>query len=169
MVKMNKKRGQAALEFLTTYGWAFMVILVMIGALAYFGILSPDRFLPQRCNVGPEFSCDEFVAIRVDEDFGGQTSLKVRFTNTLGQTIEVNDITRASHPQQTLENPSTSCDWSSGQILAGNPVEINCTFSPDFSPPPGAKMKFTLDMLYTPVGRTFQQPLTAEIFVTLQP
>jgi len=35
---MNKK-GQAALEFLMTYGWAFLVILVMIGALAYFGFI----------------------------------------------------------------------------------------------------------------------------------
>jgi nicotinamide riboside transporter PnuC len=39
--KMNKK-SQAFLEFLTVYGWAFLVILVMIGALAYFEILSPS-------------------------------------------------------------------------------------------------------------------------------
>ena len=39
------RRGQAALEFLTTYGWAFLVILVMIGALAYFGVLDPERFV----------------------------------------------------------------------------------------------------------------------------
>lgn len=34
------KNGQsAALEFLTTYGWAFLVILLMVGALAWFGVL----------------------------------------------------------------------------------------------------------------------------------
>lgn len=37
-------KGQAALEFLTTYGWAFLVILVMIGALTYFGVLAPAKF-----------------------------------------------------------------------------------------------------------------------------
>jgi hypothetical protein len=36
---LNKKNVQEALDFLTTYGWAFLVILVMIGALAGFGIL----------------------------------------------------------------------------------------------------------------------------------
>ena len=32
------KKSQAALEFLTTYAWAFLVIIIMIGALAYFGV-----------------------------------------------------------------------------------------------------------------------------------
>ena len=35
------RKGQAAMEFLMTYGWAILVVLVVIGALAYFGILSP--------------------------------------------------------------------------------------------------------------------------------
>ena len=46
---MFRKKGQAAMEFLMTYGWAILVVLVAIGALAYFGVLSPDRFLPERC------------------------------------------------------------------------------------------------------------------------
>ena len=37
---MNRKA--ISTEFLTTYGWAFLIILIMIGALAYFGILSPS-------------------------------------------------------------------------------------------------------------------------------
>ncbi len=45
---MNKK-GQAALEFLMTYGWAILVVLAAIGALAYFGVLSPSKFLPDKC------------------------------------------------------------------------------------------------------------------------
>ena len=53
-------RGQAALEFLTTYGWAVLVLLVMVASLSNFGILSPDRFLPERCLVGGGFSCGGF-------------------------------------------------------------------------------------------------------------
>jgi hypothetical protein len=44
---MNK-RGQAAMEFLMTYGWAIVVVLAAIGALAYFGVLSPQKLLPDR-------------------------------------------------------------------------------------------------------------------------
>ena len=56
---MNK-RAQAALEFLTTYGWAFLVILIMIGTLAYFGILSPGKYLPNRCTFGSELQCIDY-------------------------------------------------------------------------------------------------------------
>jgi uncharacterized protein (UPF0333 family) len=38
------RKGQAAMEFLMTYGWAILVVLAAIGALAYFGVLSPDKF-----------------------------------------------------------------------------------------------------------------------------
>jgi len=42
------KKSQAAMEFLMTYGWAILVVLVAIAALAYFGVLSPEKFLPDR-------------------------------------------------------------------------------------------------------------------------
>jgi len=31
---VNQKKGQAAMEFLMTYGWAILVVLIVIGALA---------------------------------------------------------------------------------------------------------------------------------------
>ena len=53
MAKSSRK-SQAALEFLTTYAWAFLIIIIMIGALAYFGVLSPSKLLPDRRNFGSE-------------------------------------------------------------------------------------------------------------------
>ena len=35
------KRGQAAMEFLMTYGWAILAAIIAIAALAYFGVFSP--------------------------------------------------------------------------------------------------------------------------------
>ena len=52
------KKGQAAMEFLMTYGWAILVVLIAIGALAYFGVLNPSRFLPESCTLIAGFSCD---------------------------------------------------------------------------------------------------------------
>ncbi len=53
------KKAQAAMEFLMTYGWAILVVLVAIGALAYFGVLSPDNFLPKKCTVSPGIACTD--------------------------------------------------------------------------------------------------------------
>jgi hypothetical protein len=42
------------MEFLMTYGWALLVILLVLAALAYFGMLNPDRFLPDKMSVSDQ-------------------------------------------------------------------------------------------------------------------
>lgn len=47
---MINKQGQAAMEFLMTYGWAILAAIIVIGVLASFGIFnqplyhSPESF-----------------------------------------------------------------------------------------------------------------------------
>ena len=53
------RKAQAAMEFLMTYGWAILVVLVAVGALAYFGVLSPDNFLPNRCTLPSGIGCTD--------------------------------------------------------------------------------------------------------------
>jgi len=57
-MKSYYNKSQVALEFLATYGWAFLVILIMIAALSYFCILSPSKLPPDRCNFGSEFDAE---------------------------------------------------------------------------------------------------------------
>ena len=83
-ISMNKK-SQAALEFLTTYAWAFLVIIIMIAALAYFGILQPSKILPSRCNFGSEIRCVDY---RID-DAG---TFNLRLQNNLGEPIVIGDV-----------------------------------------------------------------------------
>ena len=45
------------MEFLMTYGWAILVVLAAIAALAYFGVLSPEKFLPEKCLIEVGFTC----------------------------------------------------------------------------------------------------------------
>jgi hypothetical protein len=81
---MMRRKSQAALEFIMTYGWAILVVLVAIGALAYFGVLSPDRFLPAKCTLQAGLACLDHKAT-ID-------SLQVRITNSLGYDITVNSV-----------------------------------------------------------------------------
>lgn len=72
-------KGQAAMEFLMTYGWAILVVLVAIGALAYFGVLSPDNFLPKKCTVSPGLACTDHKAT--------STQLQVVLRNGMGDDL----------------------------------------------------------------------------------
>ncbi|HIH42027.1 TPA: hypothetical protein HA246_00090 [Candidatus Woesearchaeota archaeon] len=81
-----KKRGQAAMEFLMTYGWAILVVLVVIGALAYFGVLNPQSFLPKKCQFSTGLVCSDHVLRSSGE-------LVLRINNGLGNDITINNIT----------------------------------------------------------------------------
>ncbi len=77
------KRGQAAMEFLMTYGWAILVVLVAIAALAYFGVLSPARFLPERCLLAPGLAC-------LDHSVSAASGVSLVVQNSLG--YDLNDL-----------------------------------------------------------------------------
>ncbi len=75
-----EKRGQIFLEFLFTYGWAILAVLVSLGALAYFGVIKTDRFIPEFCVTEAGISCDDFVVYD-----SGQIFLQT--TNYLGKEM----------------------------------------------------------------------------------
>ncbi len=81
-MKRVQKRGQAAMEFLMTYGWALLVVLIAIGALAFFGVLNPSRFLPQQCVLGPGLACADFKVTSVDQ------KVQITVQNGLGEDLK---------------------------------------------------------------------------------
>ena len=84
---MHNRKSQAAMEFLSTYGWAFLVILVIMGVLAYFGILNPSKFLPSRCSFSPEFGC---LDSQMDSGSGSANGIvRLRLKNNAGKAISI--------------------------------------------------------------------------------
>jgi uncharacterized protein (UPF0333 family) len=81
---LMNKRGQAATEFLMTYGWAMLVVVVAISALAYFGVLSPDQFLPEKCILPPGIVC-------VDHKVTA-SSVQLYLQNSLGYDITIDAV-----------------------------------------------------------------------------
>jgi hypothetical protein len=72
------------MEFLMTYGWAIMVAVLAIGALSYFGVLSPDKFVPKRCALEPGIGCMDF---RIDE-----STVTLVLRNGRGEDININSV-----------------------------------------------------------------------------
>ena len=111
---MNHK-GQAALEFLTTYGWAFLIIVIMIGTLTYFGIFNPGQVLPNRCTFGTEFQCVDYQISATGNTF------KLKLRNNVGDPLTVDQIVLNSDNGAALlcvpQNPSAypwTETWRSG-------------------------------------------------------
>jgi hypothetical protein len=78
------RRGQAALEYIVTYGWGFLVIVVVLGVLAYFGLLSPSRYVPQRCDFGAQMQCVDYKL--------QNGNVYVQFRNNFGDDIVIQSI-----------------------------------------------------------------------------
>ncbi len=85
---MMSRRAQAAMEFLMTYGWAILVVLVIIGALAFFGVLSPDSLMPEKCSLPLQLACKDFS---VTDGPTGDTFI-ISFVNNAGRAMVIRDF-----------------------------------------------------------------------------
>jgi len=129
-----EKKSQAAMEFLMTYGWAILVVLIAIGALSYFGILSPDRFLPMRCTLPSGIACIDHEVTDVFGPGNGEAYIVIR--NGLGYNMETISIAASGCTGGTTESlikngesqilTATGCTVTSGEKYSG---QINITYT----------------------------------------
>ena len=158
------KKGQAAMEFLMTYGWALLIVLVAIGALAYLGVLNPTRFTPDQCTVSPGFTCLNYKgdASGNGRDGGVVTNQDVIFSlqNGLGQSLSgpgggVVPIGITLTPA-TTGGAATTCALSSTSPTSwADGATVDFDFScipPDASPAQGDKFKGTITLTYRTGG-----------------
>jgi hypothetical protein len=76
-------KGQTAIEYLMTYGWAILIILIVAGVLAYYGIFAPSGFL------GPSSSGFAQLAVVSPWDLNAVGDLRVLLENRVGSEIHV--------------------------------------------------------------------------------
>lgn len=115
------RKAQAAMEFLMTYGWAILVVLVAIGALAYFGVLSPDNFLPKKCTVSPGIACTDHKLVR--NAAAADTSVQVVLRNGMGSdltsvAVKLEGCTAALTGATTIANGDQQTYTQTGAVCA---------------------------------------------------
>ena len=103
------RASQAALEFLLTYGWAIMVFLVVVGSLSYFGVLSTDSFLPNKCSLPSGISCLDYEV--------GTSSINLVLQNNFAETIAIDRI-------DVAKKDSDSCSYAQTVNLKNNAKAI---------------------------------------------
>ncbi len=115
---MFKKRGQAAIEFLTTYSWAILIILLMVGALTYFDLFSTDRFISEECSLGNQIVCVE-AALFQNGDF------RLRVLNNHPVDIIVSDVVIRR------DNQDLNIDFSDQTLQRGETKALEISFNDD--------------------------------------
>ncbi|MFP4567572.1 MAG: hypothetical protein ACLFN8_01380 [Candidatus Woesearchaeota archaeon] len=142
-----KRKGQAAMEFLMTYGWAILVVLAAIAALAYFGVLSPGNMLPERTTfAAPIQSIDSVVSAStpaVEIVFRNNVGTKINIsTNDMAGTedcdsiynayITGDDVTASGNgyeiPNGAQFTLAYNCSSSGSGLSAGNRFRSDLTF-----------------------------------------
>ncbi len=133
----TRKKAQAAMEFLMTYGWAILVVLIAIGALAYFGVLNPDKFLPEKCvlSTGSGLYCDDYSAS------AGTVTLRIK--NILNEQVAVANVTITA-TGETCTSYTTSTN-----IPADDTRDFPIACSTVVS---GDKVKGDIVIIFTPTG-----------------
>jgi len=56
---LRHKRGAGFLELFMTYGWAVIILAIILGTLIYFGLFKPTGLLPEKCVLRDNFKCSE--------------------------------------------------------------------------------------------------------------
>ena len=109
---MNFKKGQAAMEFLMTYGWAILAAIIAIGVLAYFGVFSPGTFISNSITVNAPFGTTQELSLTTSSmNFvlrnGGGDSATISNINVVGCGSNGTDMTLQDGDSMLITVPCT--------------------------------------------------------------
>ncbi|MDE1870991.1 MAG: hypothetical protein KGI06_02000 [Candidatus Micrarchaeota archaeon] len=87
MLPSTQRKAQSAMEYLMTYGWAILIIAVVLGALFSLGVFSGSSLLGNACIAQSGFLCQNpvyvhstgYIQVQVGQNTG-QNWAKANFT-----------------------------------------------------------------------------------------
>jgi hypothetical protein len=171
MMTLRHKKAQSALEFLMTYGWAILVILAAVGALAYFGVLDPGRYVPDRCISSIGLTCLGKPNIDAAAD-----TVTFSIANGAGSNIDVDAAAAGAYPwvvtgatctvDQVCAKGVTSCaSTTMSAITPGDEftVVLACPpVGPDDQIPVG-QVKLNIKAVYLNTNSGIQEAATVDV------
>lgn len=87
----SNRRAQSAVEFLVTYGWAFIMVLGFIGALFYLDVFNFTAMLPDECEFSSGIDCLEKIVISSSGTGEDDGSVYLMLANNLGASIKIEE------------------------------------------------------------------------------
>ncbi|MBD3397654.1 hypothetical protein GF412_00775 [Candidatus Micrarchaeota archaeon] len=116
---MSSKKGQAAMEYLMTYGWALVALVAVIAALMATGAFNPSYLIAEECTLQPDLACTGHLLYI---DSGGTPQLEFRISNGLGHDILLGDVKVTTSDNEEYE--SYDLDPAGSKIEQGESKEV---------------------------------------------
>ncbi|VVB68283.1 Uncharacterised protein [Candidatus Norongarragalina meridionalis] len=114
------KRGQSALEYLVTYGWAILAIVIIAAVLWYFGIFNPNKWSSSKqCGGFANFQCIDYNTTA--------TTTSITLGNSAGRPLTISYPTTCTATSIGVTD-SFTCTWPVGGT-AGTQVDVYLTYS----------------------------------------
>ena len=92
------KRAQAALEYVHTYGWVLLAMMMIVGVLFYFNISGAEDLIPVECSFLSGINCldaevdETYVYLVVLNEFGFTlTNVSLNITGTCNSSANTTD------------------------------------------------------------------------------
>jgi hypothetical protein len=146
----SKRRGQVALEFIMTYGWALLLVTTLVAGLAYI-MPHPKSLAANTCVFGSAIPC-----------LGAQlnsSELTIVLRNGLGQSIyEI----RANETMPSII--PKSCDVSNVTARAEERIVIICNNSGDNGMNLTDDTRIRVELTYKKVKDGYDQSIIGEIY-----
>jgi hypothetical protein len=83
------RSAQAAVEFLSTYGFALLGLLITLGAINYFGFFNPSTLRSSDCLFPRGIECRDYIINQADPGSGVAPYLRLALTNEYPVNITV--------------------------------------------------------------------------------
>ncbi len=157
------KKAQAAMEFLMTYGWALLVVLVAIGALAYFGLTNPTTFLPDQCLLATGFHCSSSFATA---NAGASNPVTLSIQNEIG--YQITGFTVAVTDTAGTPLTSTAADCVGTPQTVGYGQSVTCGYQLPAGTGAGSQLKGQVTLTWADVGGNIHSR-TGNLALTVEP
>lgn len=132
------KKGQASLEYLSTYVYAGLVLVVIVGALGYFNAFDADTYTKESCESGTQLVCKDAY---VDTD----GNIRIMLGNELPRDIDILDYTITYNNIKKEKDPGIGTQTVNEKTDVTLEIPTTYTFLKD------QKETFTYSIQYQPV------------------
>jgi hypothetical protein len=139
-VLSSKKKSQAAMEYVMTYGWAILAVMIVIGFIVNYANIDPSDFMGEECNFDIGLKCNDFA---ISES--GANNIVLSVTNGFPKAITITKIefsggfslTRTLPSAISISPTETKLIELTSQVISfrNKRVEIKISYYYDGTPP----------------------------------